>query len=513
MKIEMSQLEKETEVFLSNCLKLKSVDTFTQGLESVFNTENKVEETIEALEKENDLGTMIEEKKALESWQEKYKEYLNACRIIYQELKRMERDYIFVIDYRDIILLIKAIATYMELKNRLDFQKDIQEQIMQLHSLQEKINKKFQSVFPNSNVQLLSEELPRMMENEEDLSRYQTYVEEFYQKPEKVTIDELMQEVEVNVPESKPERQEELSQPIEIPEFSQEKILEQLKDITSSSPVIVEPTEEEKTQQFIETVKEHQENSQETKEDITIEKRRENYDSYIKFLYNEMDKFENNRQKMIQTSTLGEVVTDYLQNQYNKSAQLQNIIVSEIQRVVALESSIKDPEINLNIPNKDMPGETIIEYLQNKIPFDYYAMPGKKPILLPDNMEKEKMPLVSTSETLEEEPPRNFYNIEFADISAYPFYAEMHLHENARLWGMKGSFEGTPIPPKYPQDATRYSLAYSVMMPDNTFQLANSPEQLKDLLFGSGKVMAVRTFDGFYDLNDISFEETNILKH
>ena len=42
MKIEMSQLEKETEVFLSNCLKLKSVDTFTQGLESVFNTENKV---------------------------------------------------------------------------------------------------------------------------------------------------------------------------------------------------------------------------------------------------------------------------------------------------------------------------------------------------------------------------------------------------------------------------------------------------------------------------------------
>ena len=140
-------------------------------------------------------------------------------------------------------------------------------------------------------------------------------------------------------------------------------------------------------------------------------------------------------------------------------------------------------------------------------------MPGKKPILLPDNMEKEKMPLVSTSETLEEEPSRNFYNIEFADISAYPFYAEMHLHENARLWGMKGSFEGTPIPPKYPQDATRYSLAYSVMMPDNTFQLANSPEQLKELLFGSGKVMAVRTFDGFYDLNDISFEETNILKH
>ena len=258
MKIEMSQLEKETEVFLSNCLKLKSVDTFTQGLESVFNTENKVEETIEALEKENDLGTMIEEKKALESWQEKYKEYLNACRIIYQELKRMERDYIFVIDYRDIILLIKAIATYMELKNRLDFQKDIQEQIMQLHSLQEKINKKFQSVFPNSNVQLLSEELPRMMENEEDLSRYQTYVEEFYQKPEKVTIDELMQEVEVNVPESKPEQQEELSQPIEIPEKNKEKILEQLKDITSSSPVIVEPTEEEKTQQFIETVKEHQ---------------------------------------------------------------------------------------------------------------------------------------------------------------------------------------------------------------------------------------------------------------
>ena len=65
-------------------------------------------------------------------------------------------------------------------------------------------------------------------------------------------------------------------------------------------------------------------------------------------------------------------------------------------------------------------------------------------------------------------------------------------------------------PAKYPFDAERYALGYSVLKPDKTFQVAHDEKTLESLLNQGGIVVAVRTFDGFYDLNDITFAKNLI---
>ena len=513
--IEIKQLNEQTLNFMESCLKIESLDSFSKGLEDLLTTENLVSKKVKQLEEEQDYVKLLEWQQKLKKWEEANKEYLSACVMVYQELKRMEKEYIFVIDTQDIIILIKAITTYNALKHQLlsDPQKEPEQQVSQLHKLQNKINQKYKNVFPNSTDLLLIEELPRVMNAKETKEEYQKYLNDFYKKPEEVTIDAILDQVEVTgIPAEEPVQEQ--SEPTQTKEETPEFTVDPITPIAPVTPVILEKTDAEQREEFMKSVsgKISQEPVEQKPTDVitkTIEKRRENYNAYRKLLYNEMDQFEQARKEIQLASESNSKITDYLQNQYNTRLDLQEIVTAEIQRITKLEDAINDPNINLNIPNLDMPRETVLEYLKNGWPFDYNSMDRIKG-MLPIPKKKDHVPEPQQETQIAVDLPQEDSYNEEVDLSRYPFYTKIYLHENARLWGIKGALENAPIPAKYPFDAERYALGYSVLKPDKTFQVAHDEKTLESLLNQGGIVVAVRTFDGFYDLNDINFAKNLI---
>ena len=240
-----------------------------------------------------------------------------------------------------------------------------------------------------------------------------------------------------------------------------------------------------------------------------IRKRRENYDAYLKKLYEIMDDFELARREVQDASNGRLKITDYLQNRYNKGVDIQSIVVKEINRIKELEKYIEDPKVDLKIPNSDMSkGEMIAHFENGWIPGNnYIPMKNQRDALPLPKMKGTLYNPISNNESLE-----NVRKIapatEKENPAKYPFGTELILHENAKLWGSRGPLAGeNPIPAKYPLDATRHTKGYLVTMPNGLTVPVYDEETLSSALDKHGKVSAVEAFDGFYSINDVTLKE------
>ena len=242
-------------------------------------------------------------------WQKENSEFLNFCKIIMEERRKMIGENIFgpqQSDDQSTILLIHVTTAYESLKEKLNKNQELEKQIFQLHSLQNKINQRFKEIFKNANIELLTDELPRIKAPEETPEAYQKYVEAFY--------NPLKENTKI---ESEPAKKEETKSFI----FPEDILI--IPETTLTNPdlpaeqiIFDEPKKPDSSTQsnaFEKDVKplESIENKVVAE---TIKNRRKNYDTYLKKLYEIMDDFELARRE-IQDASNGKLkITDYLQN-------------------------------------------------------------------------------------------------------------------------------------------------------------------------------------------------------
>lgn len=502
----MEELKKQTQNFKEFCKKIDNLENFEALLGNIYVTESQVIDSLE----QAPTGELKEE---FQKWQEKTSEFLNICKTIMGERRKMIGDNIFgprELDDQSIILLIHVTAAYEALKEKLNMDKELESQVFQLHNLQSKINQRFKEIFKNSTSDLLTEELPRKKVPEETEEAYRKYIEDFFNAPKEDTKLE-----EKNVETKKKEE-------IKSPELPEDILI--MPGNTSIDPTLEKPVSPDE-QIIFKEVQEPLNNMQSAlvEQPITsiqnpiqnkvvaeaIRKRRENYDAYLKKLYEIMDDFELARREVQDASNGRLKITDYLQNRYNKGLDIQSIVVKEINRIKELEKYIEDPDVDLKIPNSDMPkGEMIAHFENGWIPGNnYIPMKNQRDALPLPKMKGSLYNPISNNESLEnvrEIAPAT----EKENPAKYPFGTELILHENAKLWGSRGPLAGeNPIPAKYPLDATRYTKGYLVTMPNGLTVPVYDEETLSSALDKHGKVSAVEAFDGFYSINDVTLKE------
>lgn len=496
----MEELKKQTQTFKEFCKKIDNLNHFEALLENVFITESRVLDIL-------NQAANPELKEEFQKWQKETSEFLHICKTIIEERKKMFADNIFgprESDDQSVIQLIHVTAAYEALKEKLNMDKELANQIIQLHRLQSKINQIFKKIFTHSTTDLLTEELPRTKSQEEAEETYKKYIEDFYKKTSEETkpeekITEKTKELENSVlPEDifiVPENREQTVQNLQN-QIIFEEPKEPIPNAQNSG------VEKETTQIILDPI-------QNKVVAEAIKKRRENYDAYFKKLYEIMDDFELARREIQDASNGRLKITDYLQKKYNKGVDIQSVVVKEINRIKELEKYIEDPDVDLKIPNSDMSKEKMIEYFENGwIPGNNY---------IPINKHRDALPLPKIKGILYN-PVSNKENFETTreiapdtekeNPAKYPFDTELILHENAKLWGSRGPLAGeNPIPAKYPIDAVRYVQGYLVTMPNGLTVLVYDEETLSSALDKHGKVSAVKAFDGFYSINDVTLKE------
>lgn len=498
----MEELKKQTQTFKEFCKKIDNLDHFEALLGNIYITESQVLDTLEQ-------DPTKEVKEEFQKWQEKTSEFLNICKTIMGERRKLIGDNIFgprESDDQSIILLIHVTAAYEALKEKLNMDKELESQVFQLHNLQSKINQRFKEIFTHSTTDLLTEELPRTKSPKETEEAYKKYIEDFYKKTAKDTkleekITEKTKEVGNSVlPEDifiVPENREQTVQNLQNP-----LIFEEPKEPIPNAQKSVVEKEVKITQPILDPI-------QNKVVAEAIRKRRENYDAYLKKLYEIMDDFELARCEVQDASNGRLKITDYLQNRYNKGVDIQSIVVKEINRIKELEKYIEDPKVDLKIPNSDMSkGEMIAHFENGWIPGNnYIPMKNQRDALPLPKMKGTLYNPISNNERLEnvrEIAPAT----EKENPAKYPFGTELILHENAKLWGIRGPLAGeNPIPAKYPLDATRYTKGYLVTMPNGLTVPVYDEATLSSALDKHGKVSAVEAFDGFYSINDVTLKE------
>ena len=330
----MEELKKQTQTFKEFCKKIDNLENFEALLGNIYITESQVIDSLE----QDPTGELKEE---FQKWQEKTSEFLNICKTIMIERKKMIGDNIFgprELDDQSIILLIHVTAAYEALKEKLNMDKELESQVFQLHNLQSKINQRFKEIFTHSTSDLLTEELPRTKTPEETEEAYKKYIEDFYKKTAKDTkleekITEKTKELGNSVlPEDifiVPENREQTVQNLQNP-----LIFEEPKEPIPNAQHSVVEKEVKITQPILDPI-------QNKVVAEAIRKRRENYDAYLKKLYEIMDDFELARREVQDASNGRLKITDYLQNRYNKGVDIQSVVVKEINRIKELERECK----------------------------------------------------------------------------------------------------------------------------------------------------------------------------
>lgn len=392
-------LYDKTNKFKIFCLKMQndynfyyqSLAEIDSILKDINNQRFKINEILkqESLTEEERRELIAKKEKVsedLKSWQAEAKDYISECNKIKKELQTLgitTENVVLFEESERYANLIKKITVYNVLKSK----KETDERVLFQQEIT--INEEFKSLFKTTEDLITKEANSVFLDEVVNSLDFEKVI-----KPQKPFLAEP-EEPKVIFPgtlKRDRERKDELK--IAAAAFDVEKMQplffepEEL-NTEPNSYHIFEPFEEEKpTPVPVEEAQESPEEKSPIEEpkvsDITtktIEKRIENYDHYWDFLFKKMDSYN------VKIANIKSVINERMaQNQsISNEAQeldtilkLQEVIAKEIRRVSAftLEDK-KNVYLNLNIPNLDMSGEEIEEYLMSGKPFDYFELPKK----------------------------------------------------------------------------------------------------------------------------------------